>query len=211
MTETEHREPLDLEAIRAELRNAAHLEKRAESPAGELASHLVTMAWVSLGRHVPQLVDTVESLVRQVTQLEHRYEDRREELHRARERLAMATQFTVSLFAVDSIDRHLFDLTVEQRSPGRWAVCRMRDCLGADGRWDFEPSPSNREDDWLEAHRFDLDTALRLAHRAAPDVVVNGVTAREAADRAAAEGGAGNPAVEVQPPPAPTESEAEHG
>lgn len=82
--QTEHREPVDLEAIRAELRNAAHLEKPAERSIGGLAGQRLTMAWVSLGRHVPQLVDTVESLVRQVTRLEHRYEDRRDELARER-------------------------------------------------------------------------------------------------------------------------------
>lgn len=90
-----------------------------------------------------------------------------------------ATQYTVSVFPEDSINRHVYDITVEQRSPARWAVCRMRNCLGADGEWDWEPSPSNREDGWLESHRFDLDTALRLAREAAPGVIVNGRTAVE--------------------------------
>jgi hypothetical protein len=61
-------------------------------------------------------------------------------------------------------------------------VVRLGDCLGIDGTWDYEAQPSSREDDWLDRHRFDLDTALDLAVKAAPDIVVNG---RRAGDLAA--------------------------
>ncbi len=40
--------------------------------------------------------------------------------------------------------------------------------------------PSERDDDWLDAHRFDLDTALMLAKEAAPKVTVNGFTVADA-------------------------------
>lgn len=89
------------------------------------------------------------------------------------------SQYLVSVFPEGSVNRLHYDITVERRSPDRWAVCRMRWCLGADGEWEYEPLPSEREDDWLETHRFDLDTALRLAKEAAPGVVVNGLTAVE--------------------------------
>jgi hypothetical protein len=94
-----------------------------------------------------------------------------------------ATTFTVSLLPYDHIDAPLFALAVEKRSEGTWAVMRMRHCLGVGGEWDFEPSPSNREDEWLATHRFDLDTALTLAREAAPAVRVNGRTAADAASR----------------------------
>lgn len=89
------------------------------------------------------------------------------------------TRYTVSVLPEGSVNRGHYDVTVDWRGPGRWAVCWLGYCLGADGEWDYEPSPSNREDDWLEAHRFDVDTALALAREAAPNVTVNGMTALE--------------------------------
>ena len=98
------------------------------------------------------------------------------------------TQYTVTVFPEDSINRHVYDITVEQRAPGRWAVCRMRECLDASGEWDWEPIPSERDDGWKALHRFDLDTALRLAREAAPGVVVNGRTAVECVEWEASRG-----------------------
>lgn len=93
-------------------------------------------------------------------------------------------RYVVSLLPEAHNDHHLFAVHAEYRGPGVWAVTRMRDCLGADGQWDFEPSPSSREDDWLASHRFDLATALRLAREVAPTVVCNGRTAAEVAGKA---------------------------
>jgi hypothetical protein len=69
-----------------------------------------------------------------------------------------------------------FEVTVEWRGDGRWAVMHMGYCLGLDGDWEYESIPSERRDEWLATHRFDLDTALRLAREAAPEVTVNGWT-----------------------------------
>lgn len=92
---------------------------------------------------------------------------------------AEVTQYTVTVFPEDSINRHVYDITVERRAPGRWAVCRLRECLDVNGEWDWEPTPSERDDRWKALHRFDLETALRLAKGAASGVVVNGMTAVE--------------------------------
>ncbi|MGW9375680.1 hypothetical protein ACWGVR_37385, partial [Streptomyces xanthophaeus] len=56
-------------------------------------------------------------------------------------------------------------------------------CLGSDGTWEYEMRPSEREDEWLDAHRFDLDTALKLARDQAPLVTVNGFTVDDALKR----------------------------
>lgn len=78
----------------------------------------------------------------------------------------------------------LFTIKVEKtHHTGTWAVRRMGRCLGADGEWDWEPLPSSREEDWLVAHRFDLKTALDLAERAAPHIVVNGQTVTDVVAR----------------------------
>lgn len=73
-------------------------------------------------------------------------------------------------------ERYHWAITVEYRGDGKWAVLHFRSCLGADGDWDLEPSPTNREDDWLATHRFDMETAIALASEHAPKVSVNGMT-----------------------------------
>jgi hypothetical protein len=96
-----------------------------------------------------------------------------------------ATRYTVNCMPEDSSpDSHVFEITVEWRGKDRWAVVRHGSCLGSDGEWDYEMRPSSREDDWLATHRFDLETALELAKKAAPYVTVNGWTVEKALARA---------------------------
>jgi hypothetical protein len=96
------------------------------------------------------------------------------------EPIVQATRYTVNCLPEDGIDSHVFEITVEYRGHDRWAVKRHSQCLAADGTWDYEMRPSERDDDWLDAHRFDLDTALKLAKEAAPKVTVNGFTVADA-------------------------------
>lgn len=86
------------------------------------------------------------------------------------------TQYTFCSLPESNVNYTAYSVLVEYRGEGLWAVLRSRWCLGVDGEWDYEPGPSSREDDWLETHRFDLETALRLAREAAPEVTVNGYT-----------------------------------
>lgn len=100
---------------------------------------------------------------------------------------AIAPQFTVCLLPETDINHHLYAITVEYRGRGVWAVVRHKHCLSRNGTWDWESVPSERGADWLAEHRFDQDTALRLAEEAAPSVCVNGITAAEALRRAGAD------------------------
>jgi hypothetical protein len=95
------------------------------------------------------------------------------------------TRYTVSAIPENNINRPHLEIEVVYRGDGMWAVSRHRECLGTDGQWEWEPSPSNREDDWLATHRFDLDTALQLAQEAAPHLTVNGHTVEQVLARAA--------------------------
>jgi hypothetical protein len=74
--------------------------------------------------------------------------------------------------------RYLYNVEVQQSyqidGTELWAVRWMSRCLSRDGEWTLEPIPSSRTDEFLAAHRFDLDTALRLAKEAAPKITVNG-------------------------------------
>lgn len=72
----------------------------------------------------------------------------------------------------------LYDIEVD-RAPQmdgtvKWAVRWNGRSLHRSGRWDWEPIPSSRTDRWLKSHRFELDTALKLAEKAAPQLVING-------------------------------------
>jgi hypothetical protein len=92
-----------------------------------------------------------------------------------------AVEYTINCLPDDDIDSHLFEVRVQSRGAGRYAVIRGGDqCLGADGTWDYGVKAYDRGDDWLNAHRFDLDTALRLAKEQAPLVTVNGHTVTDA-------------------------------
>lgn len=92
------------------------------------------------------------------------------------------TAYEVCAVPPDRYGHHtLFAIAVERtHHTGTWAIRWMNRCLGSDGEWDYEPLPSSREDDWLATHRFDLETALRLAVEAAPHITVNGTTAASA-------------------------------
>lgn len=89
------------------------------------------------------------------------------------------TGYTVSCLPYDDINSEAFSIKVDYAGHGRWAVRSGSRCCAADGRWDYEPIPSERTDEWLAKYRFDLDTALRLAKEYAPRVTINGHTVEQ--------------------------------
>ncbi|MFE6474550.1 hypothetical protein [Streptomyces rochei] len=78
------------------------------------------------------------------------------------------TRYLVTCVSEDEDPGGYRGITVEYRGDDRYAVLRLGWCLGIDGEWDYEMRTSERTDEWLAAHRFDLDTALRLATEQAP-------------------------------------------
>jgi hypothetical protein len=94
---------------------------------------------------------------------------------------ARPTAYMVSVWPEggETVNTGSFSITVEFRGQGRWAVLHGGLCLGTDGEWDFERSPSNRDDGWLETHRFTLAGALALAREHAPRISLMGKTAVE--------------------------------
>lgn len=99
----------------------------------------------------------------------------------APEPAVQAVEYTVNCVPEDDLESHLFEVRVQYRGAGRYAVIQHGHlCLGADGTWDHGIKEYDRGDDWLNTHRFDLDTALRLAKEAAPHVTVNGHTVTDA-------------------------------
>lgn len=90
-----------------------------------------------------------------------------------------ATRYDVCCLPEGDVNARHFTLRVEYRGRDRWTVTDGFLCLGKDGEWSYESIPSEREDEWLEAHRFDEETALRT---------VNGWTVADALARAAERG-----------------------
>ncbi|MFJ3537020.1 hypothetical protein ACIPQA_16305 [Streptomyces sp. NPDC090109] len=83
-----------------------------------------------------------------------------------------ATRYTVSLLPADDINHRAYALYVQQRSDG-WGITDGFGWVeGPGGHWNL---------DYHEALTFaELDDALALARKLAPDYPVNGITAAEA-------------------------------
>lgn len=90
------------------------------------------------------------------------------------------TQYTVSCVPDEHDDRLHFEIIVEYRGRGRWAVMRLSRCLGRDGSWSYDSLPSNREEEWLAQYRFTETEAVRLAQEWAPKLTCNGMTVNDA-------------------------------
>jgi hypothetical protein len=90
-------------------------------------------------------------------------------------------RYTVTCLPEDDVNSHVFAIDVVYRGTGRWAVQRGEHaCLGADGTWAQGVKEYDRGNEWLDTHRFDLDTALKLAREAASLITVNGYTVADA-------------------------------
>ena len=98
--------------------------------------------------------------------------------------------YEVSIWPEDcsGMDSAVYCCSVVYSGYGNWTVRRGSassdaPVLGTDGQWHRERLPSERTKEELAAHRFDLETALKLAREMAPRVTVNGLTAVQALAR----------------------------
>lgn len=69
--------------------------------------------------------------------------------------LNMATEFTVGVSRTGPI-------RVQSRGH-RWAIVNGGSIYSRDGTWEYEPLPSNREDDFLDRCRYERDEAIHIA------------------------------------------------
>ena len=100
------------------------------------------------------------------------------------------TSYEVSIWPEDcsGMDSAMYCCSVTHSGYGNWSVRRGSassdaPVLGIDGQWHHERLPSERTKRELAEHRFDLETALKLAREMAPRVTINGQTAEEALAR----------------------------
>jgi hypothetical protein len=91
-----------------------------------------------------------------------------------------ATEFVVSAHPDrESINWDSFAIRVKNCGRYGWGVIRWSRCLNRAGDWVNQPDRDDRDDAWFAEHRFDLDTALRMARAAAPHLRANGATLAE--------------------------------
>lgn len=102
----------------------------------------------------------------------------------------VVTSYKVTIWPEDcsGIDPSAWCCSVVYQGYGNWSVQRgdySGDAprLGRDGGWHYENLPSDRTREELAEHRFDLETALKLAREMAPRVEINGLTAEAALAR----------------------------
>lgn len=98
----------------------------------------------------------------------------------------MASRYLISCLPEGHDNRSLFTVQVEYRGYGLWAVVNRTRLLGKDGTWawgpDFENSddPEKTHQQWTADHRFDHDTAIRLAKEAAKGLSYRNYTVADA-------------------------------
>lgn len=73
---------------------------------------------------------------------------------------ALAAEAALAKAIVFEVGEHHF---VESRGDGTWAIKNGGCVLNVDGVWEWEPSPSNRTDEFIARTRFDRDDAFRRA------------------------------------------------
>lgn len=103
------------------------------------------------------------------------------------EPIVTVTHYRVSCLPREHAGWSLFSVSVEQRGPERWAVVHFSQCYDIDGNASYEPSSSERTDEWLARYSHDRVTALEIAKRLAPTLEVNGHTVESVLARKAAQ------------------------
>jgi hypothetical protein len=89
------------------------------------------------------------------------------------------TEYTVNDLSEDDVNSAVWSIKIEWRGGDRWAITHIGRCLSRKGKWDMEPSPSNRTESWLTRHRFTLEEAQDKAVEIYPDLIVNGYWVRD--------------------------------
>jgi hypothetical protein len=87
------------------------------------------------------------------------------------------TGYVVSCLPEGHDNRWTFTVQVRHTGHGLFAVKHGIRQYGTDGAWSYEPDFDEDDDAeaaWMAAHRFDHDTALRLARELAPSLTYRG-------------------------------------
>lgn len=89
------------------------------------------------------------------------------------------TRYLVTCLPEGHDDRWTFTIQVQHTGRGLFAVRHGIRHYGSDGTWSYEPDfdeDDAAEAEWAKEHRFDHDTALRLAKELAPTLTYRGLS-----------------------------------
>lgn len=72
--------------------------------------------------------------------------------------------FRPSAYNIEGLPSEHSRARLERRDPEKdcWAIIDAGFCLNTDGEWEWEPSPSNRDADFIERTRFPLFVAMKM-------------------------------------------------
>jgi hypothetical protein len=100
----------------------------------------------------------------------------------------LPTAYVVSCLPLGHDERWEYTINVRHQQGGLYAVQHGLSYWGTDGRWSLQPGGISEDDEpddpatveWEAAHRFDNETALRLAVVQAPRLTYRGRTVADA-------------------------------
>ena len=104
------------------------------------------------------------------------------------EAAVLPTAYVVSCLPLGHEDRYVMTVNVLHQQDGLYVVKWGLRYWGTDGAWSHKPGWSSEDDEhddaadaeWEAGHRFDRDTALRLARELAPQLTYRGRSVADA-------------------------------
>lgn len=80
---------------------------------------------------------------------------RADEYNRAFSELERLRAKLDSVLSFDAGKGVTIEAAPQQDGSKEWKICHMRNVMGRDGEWEWEPSPSNRDDEFMARCRFE--------------------------------------------------------
>ena len=74
-------------------------------------------------------------------------------------------------YSIGLDEYHVF---IESRREGSWALVWMGSCMDLEGQFNDEPSPSNRDENFIKNHRFSTPEEAYQVFKEKSNLVVNG-------------------------------------
>jgi hypothetical protein len=99
------------------------------------------------------------------------------------EPVVQPTSYVVSCLPEGHDERFQFTVALQYRGSGLYSIRHSLKHYGTDGTWTYEPDFDEDDDAeaaWAATHRFDQDTALKLARELAPNLTYRGRTVADA-------------------------------
>lgn len=92
-------------------------------------------------------------------------------------------EFEISPFTKEEREKYeeanYFSITLSYRGNGLWAIKNRVNAYSRDGKWNYEPLPSSRSDEYITKNRFTLEEAYPLAQKLSHEIRMFKMTPEE--------------------------------